>query len=422
MLVAGFVAAAAAGPFALALAPYRPGPLAGAAVVAPAGWPAVAGPVLAAVAAVAAVLLAGLAADVVKLRRVKRDATPLGIAAVRRAAIGMSPTVSTPTAIGYVHPAVVVPVDFRDRVDAREWDAVVAHECAHLARLDDWAKGVQSAVVRLGWWMPGLWILSRALDLERELASDEQAAATTGSRAYAACLLRLATDRGAAHAPAFGARRAHVAIRVERLLRPSPVAAPVVRAVALGVSTAAAFAAVAAAVLAVPGSHAGPAPSPHRSVTVARAAHPTAHHAVAARSGARKPAAVALMLATPPAPRGVLVEPVRTPAPKAHLQPHPFAGVRTGRHAVPHRLAAVQPVETIAFVPAPRRCTSCVGPLRSPDAPALPDGGSPRPATGSAPAVATVAADDPSASGPVTLDPRLFWARLPIRSLISPSL
>ncbi|HEV2641720.1 MAG TPA: M56 family metallopeptidase, partial [Candidatus Elarobacter sp.] len=224
-------------------------------------------------------MLLGLACDVVRLRRVKRSAVPLGSVPVRGARIGLSRTVTSPTAIGYLHPAVVLPEGFRARVDDREWDAVVAHECAHLARGDDWAKAVQSAMLRAGWWMPGLWVLSRALDLERELASDERAACETGPRRYAACLLRLATDRADAVAPALWARRSHVAIRVERLVRPTAQRGPAVRAAALGAFTAAAFGIVAGAVLAVPGTGVRVAAVPQRAH--AAVAHGAARPAVA---------------------------------------------------------------------------------------------------------------------------------------------
>jgi Zn-dependent protease with chaperone function len=262
ILAAGFALAAAVGPLALLAARFRTAPLpaAGSGGVAGAlALPNLAPPGLALAATVAAVLLLDLAVEVVKLRRVKRGATLLGTLGVRRARIGTSRTVATPTAIGYVHPAVVLPENFADRVDEREWDAVVAHECAHLARGDDWAKAIQSALLRAGWWLPGLWVLNRALDLERELASDERAAAQTGARRYAACLLRLATDRGTdALAPAFGARRSHVAIRVERLVRPVRGGGPLVRATALGAFTALAFGLVGAAVFALPGTAARP--------------------------------------------------------------------------------------------------------------------------------------------------------------------
>jgi beta-lactamase regulating signal transducer with metallopeptidase domain len=198
-------------------------------------------------------LLSELALNVVRLRRIKRAAELLGTLPIRNAAIGTSPIVPTPTAVGYFHPAIIFPAGFRDQVDAGEWDAVVAHECAHLARRDDWAKAVQSAVLRACWWLPGLWLLGRGLDLERELASDERAAPATGARRYAACLLRLATGNCAdAVAPGLWGRRSHLAIRVERLLRPMRDPSPIVRGIALGAFSAIVLAVLGAAVVAVP--------------------------------------------------------------------------------------------------------------------------------------------------------------------------
>jgi hypothetical protein len=196
-----FALVAAVGPLALLAAALRPaGSGIAASAAAASGLSAYVLPLLLLGGAVAAALLLELACDLVRLRRIKRGADVLGSVPVRGALIGVSPVVATPTAIGYFHPAVVVPAGFRARVDDGEWDAVIAHECAHLARADDWAKALQSAVMRACWWLPGLWMLGRALDLERELASDERAAHETGPRRYAACLLRLATARGASDA------------------------------------------------------------------------------------------------------------------------------------------------------------------------------------------------------------------------------
>ena len=214
-----------------------------------------AAPILAGIVLVAAVLCVILVVDVAKILHVKRTARPLGRLTVRHARLGMSPAVGSPTAIGYLHPAIVVPDDFRARVDAGEWEAVLAHESAHLARRDDWAKALQAALLRLGWWLPGLWILGSALDLEREMASDDRAAYGTAARRYAACLLRLATDRwDDAIAPALWGRRTHTAIRVERLLRPTPGSSPVLRAIALGAFTALALVLLGALIAIVPGS------------------------------------------------------------------------------------------------------------------------------------------------------------------------
>lgn len=225
----------------------------GALLALPANAHAVARGIGGAVIFVSAALLTALALDMWRVLRVKRRARIVGRLAVRSARLAESPAVGTPTAIGYRHPAVVIPERFRTRLAEIEWQAVLAHETAHLARRDDWGKAVQSIVQRAGWWLPGLWLLGGALDLEREVAADARAVAAIDPRAYAACLLRLATGcRHGRLAPAF-ARRTHVAVRIERLLRPPVGTAPAGRAAVLGGSAALVVATVAAAVLLVPG-------------------------------------------------------------------------------------------------------------------------------------------------------------------------
>ncbi len=473
--------AAAVGPLALLAARFRtaPPPAAGSDGAGALALPSLAPPGLALAATVAAVLLLDLAVEVVKLRRVKRGATLLGTLDVRRARIGTSRTVATPTAIGYVHPAVVLPEGFADRVDEREWDAVVAHECAHLARGDDWAKAIQSALLRAGWWLPGLWVLNRALDLERELASDERAAAQTGARRYAACLLRLATDRGTdALAPAFGARRSHVAIRVERLVRPVRGGGPLLRASALGAFTALAFGLVGAAVLALPGTAARPlavhhtarhdagTAAPHlaqrmrhpgqlahgRTVAFAATApaiteRPASEVSAAERPAAERPAppsrsaasapraapaARAFVASTAAARRQATAAARAAETARAHrtawLAAHTLAFLAAearraepaARRPAPVR-ALTSPSETLAFAAVPRkRCETCFGPLRSADEAVGTQTTALAPQGGSAGGgSAAIAADDPTA-GPVSLTDQMLWFRIPAKVMQRP--
>ena len=377
---------------------------------------------LAGAALLAAALLAGLVRDVVRLRRVKRDALPLGVVRTRSARVGTSASVATPTAIGYLHPAVVVPAGFRARVDEGEWEAILAHECAHLARRDDWAKAIQSACARAAWWLPGLWILGRALDLERELASDERAAAEAGPRRYAACLLRLATHRCEdALAPALWGRRSHVAIRVERLVRPSAGAGPLVRAAALGAFTAVGAAGLIAGALTVPvplppdapaAAHAPPAAyrvaaaaRPRRVVLAwtappRRAAAPAAKRrpcpvvpraAGIARAAAPAHAAVAAALVAA-RPRAVAARAPRRTALVAHRV---ALAVRPPQHSAP--AAAVAAVATVAAARvSPRPAAATLARAGSDDKRA--GGGAPSPLPG-APAAEAIAPPDPAGGG-----------------------
>jgi hypothetical protein len=373
---------------------------------------------LAAVAALACGLLLGLVRDVVRLRRIKRRAKPLGNLGVRGARLGTSSKVATPTAIGYLHPSVVIPEGFGARVDGAEWAAVVAHECAHLSRRDDWAKAAQSAVLRACWWLPGLWILSRALDLERELASDERAATASGARRYAACLLRLATDRWT-DAVALGLwnRRSHVAIRVERLLRPTPGAAPVVRALTLGAVTAVALAVVATAVLAVPGT----APRNGAAVpVVAKAVRHVPNRAprLAIRfrhSAAPSAAPRAGWVGYAPAPAPPARERAPAPAARPIVARRPAAPVHRTLPRRPPVTADAEAPTVIAFVPRRPRCATCFGPLRSADDPVA----SPSPPFAAKPVAATITAPD-STSGPVDLGSGMVWYRLPSRAVAVP--
>ena len=429
LFAAGFVLVALVGPAALAAAAFRP---AGRGVAFGAAWSfePLAVPVLGLVAAFAAALLFELVLDVVRLRRIKRSATPLGVAGVRNARIGVSATVPTPTAIGYLHPAIVVPADFRERVDAAEWDAVVAHECAHLARRDDWAKAVQSALLRAGWWLPGLWILSRRLDLERELASDERAVASTGARRFAACLLRLATS--GCHedlAPGLWGRRSHVAIRVERLLRPVPGTSAVVRAAALGAFTATAIAVVWAAFAVVPsiGRQAQQAVRHiHHPVVIARAAlrapkapgsAKVAYHGLPARAAEPAPIRVAAPVSPPRVERVPAAVPVReilaaSPVARSHAAPAPIRTVVAIRPTPASALDALKGT-VVAYLPR-FRCATCFHPLHDPDG-TVP---APAPPAGATPAPAIVAAED-TGSGPATGSTGFFTLRLP-RALTLP--
>ncbi len=419
MLALAFAVVAAVGPASLAVAALRPAAfVAGTPGAAPDPVRIAALPLLAVAVAMAAALLLELIFDVIRLRHIKQTADPLGRVPVRDAWIGSSPTVPTPTAIGYLHPAIVVPAGFRDRVDAGEWDAVVAHECAHLARRDDWAKALQSAVLRAAWWLPGLWIISRALDLERELASDERAAAATSSRRYAACLLRLATDPYRdAISPALWGRRSHVAIRVERLLRPTPPGSPILRAVALGAFTAAVIAIVSAAISAVPGFGYRPVRAAAHHTTRA-AIRPHRPHPM--RPIARLPGRTALHVSkiVPLAPVQIAV--LAEPLPTVRTQPSQHARQAPGPHHVarsarPKSVAGRRPGPAVAYSAGRVRCATCFGPLRSPD-------GSYSPPTSASPASATstaaIASED-TGSGPATTHAGFLQLHLP-RALTPP--
>lgn len=177
-------------------------------------------------------LLARLAASYTGLRALKRRSVCLPAvstnAAARPVRILESKEVASPVAVGFLHPAIIVPQGLASKLAAAELDAVLAHERAHLERRDDWANLLGRLVAAILWFHPLAWFILRRLDIERELACDACAVNRTGdARAYAALLVKLSEWRQnmtAAREPQLaagmlGRRPSQLAHRIQELLR-----------------------------------------------------------------------------------------------------------------------------------------------------------------------------------------------------------
>jgi beta-lactamase regulating signal transducer with metallopeptidase domain len=90
-------------------------------------------------------------------------------------------------------PVIAVAPHVLEQLNDDELDRIVVHEWAHVQRRDDIAHLLQLIVVACVGWHPAVWWCSRRLHVEREMACDEMAIALTGSsKAYAACLAKIA--------------------------------------------------------------------------------------------------------------------------------------------------------------------------------------------------------------------------------------
>ena len=122
-------------------------------------------------------------------RRVRRDG--------RRATLVLSDSVTTAAVLGWGAPMIAVAPSLVRTLDADELDRVLIHEWAHVQRRDDLVNILQIVVRIIAGWHPALWWIDRRLHIEREIACDEITVAVTGSaKAYAQCLLKLASLRG----------------------------------------------------------------------------------------------------------------------------------------------------------------------------------------------------------------------------------
>jgi uncharacterized protein (TIGR03435 family) len=133
------------------------------------------------------------------LRGVKRRASA-SLAALprigRRARLLLSSDVSSPMAVGFLHPAVILPESLPGELAQPEMEHVLLHEAAHIARKDDWTNllarllGAALALHPVAWW------ILRQIEREREVACDDWVVARTGSaRPYAQSLARMSELR-----------------------------------------------------------------------------------------------------------------------------------------------------------------------------------------------------------------------------------
>lgn len=105
--------------------------------------------------------------------------------------------VTTPTLIGWVRPVVVLPLAVLARMPAAQIDLILAHELAHLKRLDHIANLFQVMLETLFFYHPVVHWIARDARNERELCCDALALRVTGGerRDFVAALAGLAEFR-----------------------------------------------------------------------------------------------------------------------------------------------------------------------------------------------------------------------------------
>lgn len=128
-------------------------------------------------------------------------------------------------------PVIWLPIALLTRLTPEQIDALIAHELAHIRRLDWLWNGLQCAVETLLFFHPAVWWLSRQVRIERECACDQLAASACGDTVVVAEALA-SLGRLAASPPttlAQAARPAHpgqLLQRVTLLLAAAPQPRP----------------------------------------------------------------------------------------------------------------------------------------------------------------------------------------------------
>jgi beta-lactamase regulating signal transducer with metallopeptidase domain/DUF4097 and DUF4098 domain-containing protein YvlB len=141
----------------------------------------------------------------------------------RKAHLLVSHEITTPLALGFFDPAVLIPASLAQDCPSDEFDHLCLHELAHIARFDDWANLLQQVLIALMPIQPALFWISRHLDTEREAACDDRVIFTAPSpKPYAASLTRIAElalwSRSAILATGVASSRSQLYCRIHRLL------------------------------------------------------------------------------------------------------------------------------------------------------------------------------------------------------------
>ena len=168
---------------------------------------------------------------VLSRRWVRRHTRPLGTSSIDglRERLGISRSVAlleaiyveVPMVIGWLRPAILVPVAALSSLTAPELEAILAHELAHIRRHDYVVNVLQCFVEAVVFYHPATWWITRVIRREREHCCDDVAVAISRDRVtYARALAALEGLRSPAFSLSPAADGGNLLARVCRILEP----------------------------------------------------------------------------------------------------------------------------------------------------------------------------------------------------------
>lgn len=123
-----------------------------------------------------------------------------------------------PAVLGWFRPVVLLPVRALTGLSEPQIEAVIAHELAHIRRLDCFVNLFQIATETLLFYHPAVWWVSQRIRAERENCCDDEAIVVCGDAVNYARALTLMEEWRTAPALMMAANRGPLADRVMRLL------------------------------------------------------------------------------------------------------------------------------------------------------------------------------------------------------------
>jgi beta-lactamase regulating signal transducer with metallopeptidase domain len=123
-----------------------------------------------------------------------------------------------PAVIGWFRPIVFLPIQALSGLSEEQLELVVAHELAHIQRLDPFVNVFQVVVEALLFYHPAVWWLNRRIRAEREHCCDDAAIALCGNAVEYARALTLMEEWRSAPVLAMAANRGPLTERILRVL------------------------------------------------------------------------------------------------------------------------------------------------------------------------------------------------------------
>src|SRR5580700_5134872 len=144
-----------------------------------------------------------------------------------------STAVEAPAVLGWFRPIVLLPLASLSGLSLEQLEAVIAHELAHIQRLDAFVNLLQVAVETLLFYHPAVWWVNRVIRTEREHCCDDVAVEVRGDALDYARALALMEERRLLPEFALALNSRPLRDRVARLLGNEMPARPVPAAVVL---------------------------------------------------------------------------------------------------------------------------------------------------------------------------------------------
>jgi beta-lactamase regulating signal transducer with metallopeptidase domain len=123
-----------------------------------------------------------------------------------------------PAVIGWIRPIVLLPVTTLSGLSEEQLRSVIAHELAHIRRLDAFVNLFQVAIETLLFYHPAVWWLNKRIRAEREHCCDDVAVALCGNPLAYARALTLMEEWQSAPTLAMAANHGPLAERIFRLM------------------------------------------------------------------------------------------------------------------------------------------------------------------------------------------------------------